>query len=68
MIGQHSGGKKEEWEIVSMCGLHGSKQSLPLRSLLDTSDRPIGGCNSWSSLDEFFRCFLGVPLNTIGSG
>ena len=29
IVGQHGGGKKEEWEMVSVCGFHGFKQNLP---------------------------------------
>ena len=67
MVGQHGGGKEEECEVASMCGFHRSKQSLPQRSLPDTLDRLVGGCNNWSSSDELFRCLLGVPSDTIGS-
>ena len=67
MVGQHGGSEEEEWKMVSMFGLHRFKRNLPQGSLSDTSDRPIGGCNSWSFLDVLFGCLLGVPSDTIGS-
>ena len=29
MVGQHGGGKEEEWEVVSVCRFHEFKQNLP---------------------------------------
>ena len=29
MVGQHGGGKEEDWEIASMCGLHRSNKTCP---------------------------------------
>ena len=67
MVGQYSYGK-EEWEMASVCGFHKSEQSLPQRSLLDTSDRLVGGCNNSSPSDELFICLSRVPSDTISSG
>ena len=67
IVGQHSGGKKEEWEMASVCGCHRSKQSLLQRPLPNTSDRPIGERDGWSSSNELFRCLSEVPSINISS-
>ena len=68
VVGQYSGGEEEKWEMASMCGLHGVKQGLPKGSFSPASDRLVGGCNRGPPLDELFGCFLGISLDTIGSG
>ena len=68
MTDQHHGGKKEKWEMASVCRFHRFEQSLSKRSFPSASDRPIGRCNSRPSLDELPRCLLGIPPNTTSTG
>ena len=55
MAGQYCGSEEKEWEMASMCGLHGFKQGLPKRSLPYALNRPAGRCHCRPSSDEFLR-------------
>ena len=58
--------KNKKWRVcVDFTDLN---KVCPQRSLLDISDRPVGGCNGWSSLYELFECLSKVPSDTISSG
>ena len=65
MASQHRGGKKEKWEVASVCRFHRLEQSLSKRSFPAVLDRPIGRCNSKPSSDELPRCLLEIPPDTI---
>ena len=67
MVGQNGGDEKEEWEVANVCRFHRFKHSLPQGPLPNTLNRPVGGRDSRSSLDEFFGCLSGVPSDTISS-
>ena len=67
MVGQHSSGGKEEWEVASVHRFHIFKQNLPQGPLPDTSNRSTNGRGSWSSSNELSRRLSGVPSNTISS-
>ena len=67
MVGQHGGGKEEEWEVVSVCRFHEFKQNLPQGPLPNTPNKPVSGRDNWSSSNEFYGCLSRVPSNTIGS-
>ena len=43
MVGQHGGGKEEEWEVVSVCRFHEFKQNFPQGPLPNTSNKPVSG-------------------------
>ena len=49
----------------SLCRLYGLEQSLSKRPLPFTLNRSIGRCNGKPSSDEFLKCFLRIPPNTI---
>ncbi|XP_065629746.1 uncharacterized protein LOC136067583 [Quercus suber] len=64
MVGQYCGGKEEEREVASVCGLHKSEQGLPKGSFPYAQDRLAGGCNRRSSSDELRRRLSGITPNT----
>ena len=66
MAGEHSRGEEEEWEMVSLRGLHGLKQGLPKGSFPDAADRPTGKRNCRASPNEFFGRFPGLPSDILG--
>ena len=41
---------------------------MPKRPVPHASDKPVGGCNSGPSSDEFLRCHLGLSSNTTSLG
>ena len=68
MVGQHHGSQEEKWKVVSLCRLHGPKQSMPKEPVPHASDRPVGGRNSRPSSDEFPGYLSRLSLNTAGPG
>ena len=68
MVGQHGSGEKEKWKVASLRKFHGFKQNLHQGSLLDTSNRSIGGCDGWSSSNKLFGCISRIPLDTTSFG
>ena len=68
MASQHCGDEEEKWEVASVYRFHRLEQSLSKRSLSYALNRPVGRCNSRPSSDEFLRCLLMIPLDTIGLG
>ena len=60
MASQYGSGEKEEWKVVSMCGLHRFEQGLFKRPFPHASNRSVSGCNCGPSSDEFLGCLSRV--------
>ena len=68
MVGEYSGGKKEEWEVASLCRFHRLEQGVPKRSAPNASDRPVGRCNCRPPSNELLGCFSELSSNTTSPG
>ena len=53
------------WVCVDFTDLNKDCLKDPFPSTLD---RLVGGCNCGPSSDELLGCFLGISLDTLGSG
>ena len=65
MAGQYCSSEEKEWEMASMCGLHGFKQGLPKRSLPYASNRPASRSTIGHPRMSFLDAFQGyhqIPL------
>ena len=68
MVGEYSGGKKEDWEMASLRKFHKLEQSVPKRLVPNASDRLVGRRNCRPPLNELLGCLLGLSSNTTGPG
>jgi len=64
---QYYSGEEEEWEVVSMCGLHKFEQGLSKGPFPHASDRSAGGCNCRPFSNELFGYLPRISPNTTGS-
>ena len=67
LVGQHSGGEKEDKEMESLYWFYRPKQGLSKRPFLDSKDRPTGGHHVWSSEDELLGCISRVSPDCLSS-